>query len=155
MDNNAIQKKKKPAVSWHKVCNKLLAKMKFAIATWNDRVSPVMDTARNLTVVEYDEDHEISRQTLILPQMEIYGRTSFLADLEIEYLICGAISRHFELLLNNFRVGVMAWICGRVNDVIEAFVTGDLRQPCFLLPGCGKNRARMRYRCGWNRRSRN
>lgn len=125
--------------------------MKIAIATWNDRVSPVMDSARNLMVVTYEEGREVSREKLVLPQVEICSRVSFIADLGVQVLICGAVSRQYEMLLERSGIQVAAWLRGEVDELIDAIPRGELKQACFILPGCGQQRIRRRKRFGQNR----
>jgi predicted Fe-Mo cluster-binding NifX family protein len=127
--------------------------MKIAIATWNERVSPVMDSARNLMVVTYDEGAEVSREKLVLPQVEICNRAGFIADLGVQVLICGAISRQYEMLLERSGIQVAAWFRGDVDALIAAIPRGELKQARFILPGCGQQRIRRRNRFGQNRRA--
>jgi predicted Fe-Mo cluster-binding NifX family protein len=65
-------------------------------------------------------------------------------------LICGAISWPLELMLVSTGIMVIPNTCGLVNDVIAAFITGNLTEQAFLMPGCtGKRRHRMyRHRNG-------
>jgi predicted Fe-Mo cluster-binding NifX family protein len=123
--------------------------MKVAIPTWDGRVSPVMDTARHLLVTEFADGSEVSRETVIIPQANISSRVSFLTDLGIDVLICGAISHQFEHMLAASGIEPYPWFRGNVDEIIAAYFDGVLQNDSFLLPGCrrrGRGRGRRR---GW------
>lgn len=128
--------------------------MRVGISDYEDRVSPVFDVATHLTVVEYREEEEVSRVGYPLEVLDPYERAKFLESLQIDALICGAISRPLELLLTEKGITVYAQVCGNVARVLQAFVAGNLSDPCFRLPGCHKAR-RHQWRRGRCRRSSN
>ena len=120
---------------------------KVAIPIWNGRVSPVMDTACRLLVVDLADGREVSRETLDIPQVIIPYRVSFLADRGIEVLICGAISHQFERMLVASGIKPYPWFRGDVDEIIAAYSGGVLQNDSFLLPGCGRRgRGRGRRR---------
>lgn len=121
--------------------------MKIAIPTWDGRVSPVMDTARHLLVTEYADGSEVSRETVIIPQADISSLVSFLMDIGIDILICGAISHQFERMLVASGIKPYPWFRGDVDEIIAAYSGGVLQNDSFLLPGCGRRgRGRGRRR---------
>lgn len=127
--------------------------MKIAISIWDGRVSPVMDTAGQLLVVELDNGQEISRNPAPLPQADVLQRARFINGLGIDMLICGAISRPFEMMLNRLGVRVNPWVRGEADQIIQAYSNGSLQSEIFNLPGCGRGRGRglRRGRCGQGR----
>ncbi len=48
----------------------MVLNMKVAIPTWRDRVSPVLDVARHLLLIELTDVTEVSRQEISLPETE-------------------------------------------------------------------------------------
>ena len=112
--------------------------MKIAIPIWNGRVSPVMDTAACLLVTARETGKEDLKYTVPLPRAGIHHRVKVIADLRIDALICGAISRPFEELLAQKGIRVHPWISGVIEEVIMAFWDGRLMEREFNLPG---------YRC--------
>ncbi len=125
--------------------------MKIAISIWNQRVSPVMDTARQLALVEIDGGIETTREIIGIPETELSRRAEFIRNLGVDALICGAISFLFEDALRKRGINVYAWIRGELDSVIKAFAKGDLLRGEFSLPGC--RRRRCRYGSG-NKRGR-
>jgi predicted Fe-Mo cluster-binding NifX family protein len=62
----------------------------------------------------------------------------------VDALICGAISWPLELALTSAGIEVIAQTCGDVDEVLEAFLAGQLEQEKFLMPGCCGRRRRFR-----------
>ena len=67
--------------------------MKVAVPVWQGRVSPVFDVAGQLLLVELVEGVETSRREHRLPDAEPQQRAVQLSELQVETLICGAISQ--------------------------------------------------------------
>jgi predicted Fe-Mo cluster-binding NifX family protein len=122
-----------------------------AIPVWQGRVSPVFDVAGQLLVVEMDGSHENARRQEALPEESLERRVQRLQALRIETLICGAISRPLEVLLAAGGVEVISRICGAAEEVLQAFLSGELQDDQFAMPGCcGQRRRRHRGGCGRN-----
>lgn len=129
--------------------------MRVAIPVWQGRVSPVFDVAGQILLVELVEGVERSRREHPLPDAEPEQRVAQLAELQVETLICGAISQALEALLTENGIKVYGRTCGNVDEVLGAFAGGTLGQPRFAMPGCcGQARRRFRGGCGRGRRLR-
>lgn len=110
--------------------------MRIAIPIWNDHVSPVFDSAERLLVVEVDHDQKTACRSTILLEPNQARRAAQLSRLGIDQLLCGAVSRALEDLLNSSGVRVHGRIRGEVEDVLQAFLTDGLDDHRFCLPGC-------------------
>jgi len=120
--------------------------MRVAIPTWDARVSPVFDVARRLLVVDIEGDVEVSREETGLEKTQVVPRARRVAELGVDVLICGAVSRPLEAMLVSAGVRVVPQTCGPVEDVLRAFVSGQLADNAFLMPGCCGRRRRFRGR---------
>lgn len=118
--------------------------MKVAIPYWQGRVSPVFDVAGNVLLVEIDAAAELARRNLALDVADPAGRAARLMEAGADVLICGAISRPFELALTAAGIDVTAQICGDVECVLAAFIDGRLDQRPFRMPGCGRRGRKVR-----------
>ena len=58
------------------------------------------------------------------------------AELQVETLICGAISQALEALLSENGIKVYGRVCGNVNEVLKAFAAGLLGETQYAMPGC-------------------
>ena len=132
----------------------LVLLMKVAIPIWTGRVSPVFDVAKNLIIAEIDQGRELGRTQEPLKEAGLAARAGRVAELGIDMLICGAISQPLEGMLFAKGVRVIPWICGSVEDVLRAFVSGEPAASLFLMPGCRGGRGRGRRGRGRGRRGR-
>ncbi|MBN2325685.1 MAG: NifB/NifX family molybdenum-iron cluster-binding protein [Candidatus Omnitrophica bacterium] len=110
--------------------------MRLAIPHWQGRVSPVFDVAGVLLLIDVELGEEICRQSVFIKEDSPLDRAKYTRDLGIDALICGAISRPLELALISAGIEVIAQICGDVDQVMNAFLTGQLHQKIFQMPGC-------------------
>ena len=119
--------------------------MRVAIAVWNDRISPVFDTSSRLVLVDVEQGVERDRHLVEV------GADSFptqrarrLTELEVNVLICGAISRILAELVSASGVVVIPWVSGPVEGVLRAYLTKRLSNARWRMPDC-RGRWRHRY----------
>jgi len=122
--------------------------MRIAIPTWENRVSPVFDTARHLLIVDVRDNAEVARKQQVLRPMPQRERIELLNRLGINYLICGAITRQLCDGLQNSGVRIIPYVCGDVETILKNFLSGQNIESKFAMPG----RKRQRYRGGGQRR---
>lgn len=124
--------------------------MKVALSYWQNRIAPVFDVAGNMMLVEVDSGRELRRHEIVLRHDEPLQRAQELAALDIDVLICGAVSDVFERRLRLTGMLVLDFICGPVSDVLNAFLTGQLADDVsakeFVMPGCRGQHTRIRSR---------
>ena len=99
------------------------------------RLSPLLDVAERFLLVQATAGREVSRRELSLEPADLVGRARDLAGLGAELVICGAVSWPLEELLGLLGVGVVPNTCGPAEEVLAAFLRGELAER-FLLPGC-------------------
>jgi len=113
--------------------------MKIAITVWGNRISPVFDSAQRLLVVEVCRAEIVHRQIEIF-QAGLFSRfIELLVELEVEVVICGALSDELATMLAANEIEVIPFITGEVEVVLSFYVKGmDLVD--FTMPGCPHNR---------------
>ena len=114
--------------------------MRIAIPVWDDKISPVLDTASKLLVVELKDRKESSRFEIYLDEQELSRRCVRIKGMDIETLICGAVSRPFWSMLEGFGINIIQGISGHPEEVLKAYLNGNLFHSGFLMPGCKRNR---------------
>jgi len=114
--------------------------MRVVLTTWNGRVSPVLDVARQVLVLEVEDGRVITRHAETLPGTDPQAQARRLAVLAPALLICGAISQPMAALLAGTGIKVIAFIAGDVDQVLGALLLGTLPNPAFCMPGCGGRR---------------
>ncbi len=120
--------------------------MKVAIPLFSERISPVFDVATRLRVITVEQKKETDRAELEFKETEFFSRINKMLDLGIDVLICGAISREMENMLKAERINVIPQICGVADEVIKAYLSGNVFSDRFFMPGCYGRRRRYRHR---------
>jgi len=124
--------------------------MRLGIPVHNQRVSPVLDTAKTMRVYQLvDSRISESFQSVDLDQMHSGHRADKIADTDIDVLICGGLSREMAIRLQKREIQVIAWVAGKIETVVNAFCNSELTFEKFTMPGCQRrNRnCRRQRRC--------
>jgi predicted Fe-Mo cluster-binding NifX family protein len=140
--------------------------MKIAVPVWNDCVSTVLDFADCLLVADCESREILHRSVINLAGTTGAEKTACLRSLGIRVLLCGAVSRPLERMITAAGIEIIPFLRGPADAVLEAYLSGYLFEPGFMLPGCrwggygpGKGMGRGRHggrqsrgsgRSGWN-----
>ncbi len=116
------------------------------IPNWEGRISPVFDVAKSVLLVDIEDARESGRSIHQIDSVDPLARSAQLSGLGTEVLICCAISRLLEMALTSAGIRVIGQICGPVENVLEAFLRGQLKEGEFLMPGCFRRGRRFRGR---------
>ena len=138
---------------WHILCG-YAAIVRVAVSTHSGRISPVFDVAECLLLLDTEGDRLVRRREERIAELEPLHRVRRLSELGVEALICGAISGPLEERLAETGIQVISQRCGPIDDVLRAFVSGELREGAFLMPGCCGRRRRLRGRRGHGQQQR-
>ena len=109
--------------------------MRIAIAHWNERVSPVFDVSTQLVLLDIANGLEQKRQYFKLLERETHERARVLLRLRVDTLICGAVSRDAEKALVSAGINVFSFVCGDLEQILNAFIEKRLSEKRFLMPG--------------------
>jgi len=109
--------------------------MKIAIPVWENKVSPVLDTASRLMVVELKDEGPMLRFEIYLDERDLSQRCLRIQDLCVNTLICGAVTRHFSDLLKASGINLIQGISGQPEAVLNAYLGGTLALSKYLMPG--------------------
>jgi predicted Fe-Mo cluster-binding NifX family protein len=124
--------------------------MRLALATWKGRVSPVLDASRQVLLLEVNDGKVVSRQEHEIGSEEPFARAARLAELGVEALICGAVSRPLAEMIAARGVRLVPFVAGEAEQVVAAYLAGNLPSPGLAMPGCCGRR--MRFHHGRGRR---
>ena len=127
--------------------------MKLAIPIYNNSVSNVFDFATRLLLVDIENGKEANRSEVALENQLLPQRAGQLKNFGVDVLICGAISRVLANMVTTSGIQVLPYVTGSIDDVLQAYLTGQLVKPEFSMPGCwpGARRGfgRRRRGCQW------
>jgi len=121
--------------------------MKIAIPIYNGNVSNVFDFAHRLLLVEIENGKETNRSEVASERQSLPQRAGQLKNLGVDVLVCGAISQALANMVTASGIQVLPYVTGRVDDVLQGYLTGQLVQPQFTMPGCWPG-ARKSFRRG-------
>ena len=106
------------------------------LTTWNGRLSPVLDVARQAELVKADAGRIVSRATVTLPGSDLDDQASALLALQPQVLVCGAVSRPLAGQLTAAGIQLIPFRAGGIEQVIESWLQGRLTDEALLMPGC-------------------
>lgn len=119
--------------------------MQIALAVWNGRISPVFDVSRHLMLFAVEAGKVVSTFEEIFSSDNPFQKVRRLADLNVDVLICGAVSQTVDAMLESNGIERIAFIAGDIDDVINAYLAGTLPNGEMTMPGCGGRRRRRRH----------
>ncbi len=114
----------------------LVSCVTIAIPIWQERVSPVLDTAARLLVVTRQHGKEIGRKEFVLGPSTTESVARSISELSVDVLLCAALSEPLLQALKKRGVRVRPHVCGLVEEVLHAFCCRQLRRDEFRMPGC-------------------
>ena len=121
--------------------------MKAAFAYSGNRIAPVFDVAGRICVVKTDSGQvEAERIDESLVDHLPVQKALKLAELGVDFLVCGAISRTLHETIVAYGVRIIPFVTGDLEEVIQAWVAGKLDRESFVMPGCfGRGRGGHNY----------
>lgn len=116
--------------------------MKAAFSVWDNRIAPVFDVARQMHLVEAKSGRIASEMEEAFSDDFPLHKAIRLAELGIDILICGAVSRPLRETIAAYGIRVIPFVAGELGDVKCAWLSGgeDIRR--FAMPGCCGRRKR-------------
>ena len=116
--------------------------MKVAFSTWNNRIAPVFDVARQALILDVDSGRITGQAEHALPGEALEGKAASLAGQGVEVLVCGAISRPLMAIIAASGIRVTPFQAGGLSEVIQGWLSDGLANGAFFMPGCcGRGRA--------------
>ena len=109
--------------------------IRVALPTFQNRVSPVIDSCAHMLVVDIHQSGEIGRENVFLGDMSLAERCSIFNKLNVHIVICGGISETFANMLTSMDIRLINGIAGDIDAVLSAYRSDQLNSPAFFMPG--------------------
>jgi len=123
--------------------------MRVALSVWENRISPVFDSARMLLIADLENKVVTSRYYEPFSSEMPMKRAAKLLDLSVKILICGAVSLPLANMIEGYGIRIIPFVRGEVDQVLRAYLKDILSTPNFRMPGCeDRDRRRCRSRRG-------
>jgi predicted Fe-Mo cluster-binding NifX family protein len=119
--------------------------MKAAFASWNNRIAPVFDVARRVSVVESKAGRPVGEVQEVQLDDLPFNKVLRLTALGVGTLVCGAISRPLHEFVVSQGIRIIPFVAGELREVIQAWLSGEVAGDAFAMPGCCR-RGRNRFR---------
>ena len=116
--------------------------MRVAIPVWQGKVSPVLDTALTLRIVDCDEKVRLYYHDARIPEQELSMRCIRIRGLNIDVVICGAVSTAMSEMLKASGIQVIFGISGCYEKVLDAYLNNCLFCQEFMMPGYDHGKSR-------------
>ncbi len=109
--------------------------MKLAITIWDNRISPVFDTATQFLLAELEADRFYLGAVVSIEDDPFTTLFHLQQEQGVELLLCGALCQRGEERIRAERLEVLPFLSGEVDAILQDLVAGgDLEN--FALPGC-------------------
>ena len=120
-------------------------RVKAGFSAWNQRIAPVFDVARSMLLVEADGPRLVSESQVELVEEAPLPRSFQLAELGLETLVCGAISRPMLTSVAAYGIRVIPFVAGSLKEVVHAWLSGTLESNVYAMPGFCFPKSRRGY----------
>jgi predicted Fe-Mo cluster-binding NifX family protein len=117
--------------------------MKAAFSVWDNRIAPVFDVARQIHLVETKAGRIVSEKQEALADAMPLQKVVCLAELGVELLVCGAVSRSLQDMIAAYDIRIISFVSGDLREVIVACLAGKREIELFAMPGCCKKKRRI------------
>ncbi len=116
--------------------------MKTAFPYWRHRIAPVFDTARQILVVTSDAGMTTGKTQVTLADGHPTAKLLRLVELEVDSLVCGALSSQVCQMAAFYGITVVPFIAGDLDAIVRLWVAGKLAADANAMPGCRRRRGR-------------
>lgn len=122
--------------------------MKIAISTDTGFVSAHFGRCPTFTIAEIGEGKILKVEEINNPGHQPAFLPNFLAECGVKYIICGGMGRRAQGLFAEKEIIPIVGVTGKVTEVIEKFVQGELKGGESLCkPGAGKGYGLEKEEC--------
>jgi predicted Fe-Mo cluster-binding NifX family protein len=115
--------------------------MRVAVTIWEGRISPVFDVSREARILTVENGTVTSR---LVERIDAPDKIARMSELDVDTVICGAISAPLHAQLTARGVRVIGFVAGDVDEVVRAFLADDLPARALSMPGCCRRHNRFR-----------
>jgi len=120
--------------------------MKLAMPVWEKDISTVLDFSEYLLIVEI-EGREVKGRSCV--NWSLYNdsmKLSLMKEGEVSILLCGAVSRAMQIMIENSGIDLIPCLRGRTEVILKAYLEGNLHDERFRLPGASMMGLRRKNR---------
>lgn len=92
------------------------------MTVWENRISPVADSAIELLIAEIRNRTILSREHELFRAESLFLKAKRLMDLGVNVFVCGAISNFYATLVEGYGIRIIPFVSGRADEILNAFL---------------------------------
>ena len=104
-------------------------RLKIAIPRFGEYVAPCLGAAATLGIYTVEQDVVVEQTNFPLESDRALDRVRLLRDQYVDVVICGGIQDRIEDIIRANGIRVFSWVSGNVEDLLHAFLRGELQTP--------------------------
>lgn len=109
--------------------------MKSAIPVCGQDIALVFDDADYLLLIEFGGKGILKEERMRCSGNSMIDRANQLRSLEVDLLICGAVSSPLKRMIEALGIDIIPFVRGKAMEVFEAYCRNGLEDRRFFMPG--------------------
>ncbi len=109
--------------------------MNIGVTAWEDRVSPVFDSAKILLIARVEGEQIVRRSYQPVDMRFVEKAVMTMHENDVKTIICGAVSEESITILESNGIRLFPFITGEIETILERFIRGEEIEH-FVMPGC-------------------
>ncbi len=109
--------------------------MRVAVTVWENRISPVFDSANMLMIAQVEENEVIERSYEQMNTQCVDQVARALCEKNVNQIICGAVSEESAFVLEKHGIELIPFLAGEIELVLDRYIKGKPLET-FVMPGC-------------------
>jgi predicted Fe-Mo cluster-binding NifX family protein len=100
-------------------------------------VAPCFEFSATIAIFTIEDNRIVEQTDFTLQSQRELDRVRLLRDQGVDTLICGGVQDKIEDLMRAQGLNVISWVSGRVDDLLEQHLRGELRAGTARLGNAG------------------
>ncbi|OGK08145.1 MAG: hypothetical protein A2Y63_02480 [Candidatus Riflebacteria bacterium RBG_13_59_9] len=93
---------------------------------FGESIAPCFGYSATITIFTIKREKVVDQVDFRLQSRDILDRVRLLRDQQVGTLICGGLEERLQDMLETNGVRVISWVSGRVDDLMDCFLRGEL-----------------------------
>lgn len=93
---------------------------------FGELIAPCFEYSATITIFTLESGKVVDQVDFCLQSSDMVDRVRLLRDQQVGTLICGGLHERLEDMLQINGVRVISWVSGRVEELLDRFLRGEL-----------------------------
>jgi len=102
--------------------------VKVALTIWENRISPLFDSASQLLIADIEGRGIINKHIESFDCESAFSRAERLDGLGVDVLICGGISDFYADLIEARKIYIVPFATGDVEEALDNFINSNVQK---------------------------